>query len=186
MPNYNGLNPRTILDNGRFTSKIPADNHIVIQKICRRSPSAIMSERTNLFPTLGEVASRTDALADVDDDDARLKEDAPPLVEQEEGEEREMQEIESLCMRCHEQVGHPGAMGWTDLLMRKQGATRILLTSIPYFKEIVVSSFRCERCGHRDTEIQSAGEIQRQSILRLGTQSLSFAQQRGSTTPSTF
>lgn len=37
----------------------------------------------------------------------------------------------------------------------------MLLTTIPYFKEIVVSSFRCDKCGHRDTEIQSAGEIQR-------------------------
>lgn len=63
-----------------------------------------MSERENLFPTMGEVASRTNALADVDDDDLRLQEDAPPLLEQEEGAEREMQEIESLCMRCHEQA----------------------------------------------------------------------------------
>ena len=63
-----------------------------------------MSADGKLFPTLGEIASRTDALRDVEDDDARLREGAPPLVEQEEGEEREMQEIESLCMRCHEQV----------------------------------------------------------------------------------
>ncbi|GFZ43933.1 Zinc finger protein ZPR1 [Saitozyma sp. JCM 24511] len=107
-----------------------------------------MSEqKTNLFPTLGEIASRTDALPEIADDDARLREDAPPLVEQGEGEEREMQEVESLCMRCHE-----------------QGVTRMLLTSIPYFKEIIVSSFRCEHCGHRDTEIQSAGEIQPKGV----------------------
>lgn len=65
-----------------------------------------MAERESLFPTMGEVAKRTDALADVDDDDVRLREGAPPLVEQEEGAEREMQEIESLCMRCHEQVSN--------------------------------------------------------------------------------
>ncbi|WVO16190.1 hypothetical protein L204_103861 [Cryptococcus depauperatus] len=64
-----------------------------------------------------------------------------------ESEDREMQEIESLCMRCHE-----------------NGTTRLLLTSIPYFKEVVVSSFRCDHCGHRDTEIQSAGEIQPKGI----------------------
>ena len=117
-----------------------------------------MSDGENLFPSMGEVASRTDALADVDDDDARLRDGAPALVEQQEGEEREMQEIESLCMRCHNQVG------WLEgrfALMHAKGVTRLLLTSIPYFKEIVVSSFRCEHCGHRDTEIQSAGEIQR-------------------------
>lgn len=103
-----------------------------------------MSE--NLFPTLGEIASRTDALPDVADDDKRLDADARP-AEQAEGEEREMQEVESLCMRCHE-----------------QGYTRLLLTSIPYFKEVVVSSFRCDNCGHRDTEIQSAGAIQPKGI----------------------
>lgn len=62
-----------------------------------------MDERENLFPTMGEVASRTDALPDVDDDTARDTENVPRF-EQEEGEEREMQEIESLCMRCHENV----------------------------------------------------------------------------------
>lgn len=38
--------------------------------------------------------------------------------------------IESLCMECHE-----------------QGITRLLLTYIPYFKEVIVISFRCEHCG---------------------------------------
>ena len=92
-----------------------------------------MSDKANLFPSLGEIATRTDARAEQEDN-------AQPQEE----EDRDMQEIESLCMRCHE-----------------QGITRLLLTSIPYFKEIVVSSFLCTHCGHRDTEIQSAGEIQR-------------------------
>ncbi len=60
--------------------------------------------KENLFPTLGEIAQKTEALRDVDDNDVRLNENAGPLIDQEEGEEREMQEIESLCMRCHEQV----------------------------------------------------------------------------------
>ena len=60
-------------------------------------------QQENLFPTLGEVASRTEALPDVDDNDVRLDEEKGRF-EQEEGEEREMQEIESLCMRCHENV----------------------------------------------------------------------------------
>jgi zinc finger protein len=64
-----------------------------------------MSEqKVNLFPSLGDIASRTNALANVEDDDKRLAHDAPTLEEQEDGEEREVQEIESLCMRCHEQV----------------------------------------------------------------------------------
>ena len=128
-----------------------------------------MTDREILFPTMGEVASRTDGLAEIDDDDVRLREDAPPLLEQEEGEEREMQEIESLCMRCHEQVRRPNVPLLRRVLTVMQGVTRLLLTSIPYFKEIVISSFRCEHCGHRDTEIQSAGEIQRVSFESLSS-----------------
>jgi zinc finger protein len=61
-------------------------------------------QKENLFPSMGDVASRTNALTDVNDDDKRLAHDAPTLEEQDDGEEREVQEIESLCMRCHEQV----------------------------------------------------------------------------------
>ncbi|ORY34028.1 ZPR1 zinc-finger domain-domain-containing protein [Naematelia encephala] len=107
-----------------------------------------MADKDNLFPTLGEVASNIDELSEIPDGAAQLHEDAAARVEQEEGEERDMQEVESLCMRCHE-----------------QGTTRMLLTTIPYFKEIVVSSFRCDQCGYRDTEIQSAGEIQPKGVI---------------------
>ena len=46
-----------------------------------------------------------------------------------------------------------------------QGTTRMLLTVIPYFKEVILMSFKCEHCGNSNTEIQSAGEIQRESSL---------------------
>ncbi|KAF9512650.1 hypothetical protein BS47DRAFT_1486086 [Hydnum rufescens UP504] len=39
----------------------------------------------------------------------------------------------------------------------EQGRTRMLLTSIPYFKEVIIMSFRCEHCGASNNEIQSAG-----------------------------
>lgn len=42
-----------------------------------------------------------------------------------------------------------------------QGTTRLLLTSIPFFKEVIVMSFRCEHCGFSNNEIQSAGSIRR-------------------------
>ena len=61
-------------------------------------------QKENLFPTMGEIATRTNALRDVEDDDARLGDKSGALVDQEEGEEREMQEMDSLCMRCHDQV----------------------------------------------------------------------------------
>ncbi|XP_077458528.1 zinc finger protein ZPR1 [Stigmatopora argus] len=56
-------------------------------------------------------------------------------------------EIESLCMNCYQ-----------------NGTTRLLLTKIPFFKEIIVSSFSCDHCCWSNTEIQSAGRIQEQGV----------------------
>ncbi|NWZ69388.1 ZPR1 protein, partial [Acrocephalus arundinaceus] len=44
------------------------------------------------------------------------------------------------------------------------GVTRLLLTRIPFFKEIIVSSFCCDSCSWSNTEIQSAGRIQEQGV----------------------
>ncbi|KAI1893514.1 hypothetical protein AGOR_G00124500 [Albula goreensis] len=55
--------------------------------------------------------------------------------------------IESLCMNCYE-----------------NGSTRLLLTKIPFFKEIIISSFTCSHCNWSNTEIQSAGRIQDQGV----------------------
>ncbi|XP_031573662.1 zinc finger protein ZPR1-like isoform X2 [Actinia tenebrosa] len=51
--------------------------------------------------------------------------------------------VESLCMNCH-----------------KNGTTRLLLVKIPFFKEIILSSFHCEHCGEKNSEIQSGSSIQ--------------------------
>uniref|UniRef100_A0A480TX95 Zinc finger protein 259 n=1 Tax=Sus scrofa TaxID=9823 RepID=A0A480TX95_PIG len=64
-----------------------------------------------------------------------------------EDEELQPTEIESLCMNCY-----------------RNGMTRLLLTKIPFFREIIVSSFSCEHCGWNNTEIQSAGRIQDQGV----------------------
>ncbi|KAF6736239.1 Zinc finger protein ZPR1 [Oryzias melastigma] len=64
-------------------------------------------------------------------------------------------EIESLCMNCFQ-----------------NGTTRLLLTRIPFFKEVILSSFSCAACGWANTEIQSAGQIQEQGVcytLRVRT-----------------
>ncbi|WPH04697.1 zinc finger protein zpr1 [Acrodontium crateriforme] len=58
-------------------------------------------------------------------------------------DQKVVDEIESLCMNCHE-----------------NGTTRLLLTRIPFFREIVIMSFSCSHCGFQNNEIQSAGEIQ--------------------------
>lgn len=51
--------------------------------------------------------------------------------------------IQSLCPSCEE-----------------QGETRLLLTEIPFFKEIVVMSFSCPHCNYRNNEIQPAGSLE--------------------------
>ncbi|XP_063836242.1 zinc finger protein ZPR1 [Ostrinia nubilalis] len=52
----------------------------------------------------------------------------------------EVTEIESLCMNCH-----------------SSGMTRLLLTRIPYYKNVVIMSFSCEECGYENNEIQPGG-----------------------------
>ena len=64
------------------------------------------------------------------------------------GEQKMVEEISSLCMECHQ-----------------EGTTRMLLTYIPYFREVIVVSFFCPHCGNRNNEIQSAGQIQPKGCL---------------------
>lgn len=71
------------------------------------------------------------------------------------GDDFQPTEIESMCMNCHE-----------------NGVTRLLLTKIPFFKEIIISSFSCPHCNWSNTEIQSAGAIQEKGVcytLRVKT-----------------
>lgn len=51
--------------------------------------------------------------------------------------------IESLCMNCGE-----------------NGETKLLFVQIPFYKEVIISSFYCPYCNYKNNEIQSAGEIQ--------------------------
>lgn len=57
--------------------------------------------------------------------------------------ELETTQIESLCMECGE-----------------NGITKLLLTKIPYYKEVVLMSFECEHCGFRNNELQSGSRIE--------------------------
>ena len=43
--------------------------------------------------------------------------------------------------------------------------TRLLLTRIPFFREIILMSFYCEHCQFKNNEIQPAGEIQEQGSI---------------------
>lgn len=51
--------------------------------------------------------------------------------------------IKSLCMNCHE-----------------EGETKLLLTSIPQFRDVILMSFECPHCGFKNNEIQSGGVLQ--------------------------
>jgi zinc finger protein len=55
----------------------------------------------------------------------------------------EITELESLCINCEE-----------------QGTTRLFLTKIPFFREVIVSSFMCDHCGNRNAELQPGRMIQ--------------------------
>ncbi|XP_042508897.1 zinc finger protein ZPR1-like [Macadamia integrifolia] len=59
-----------------------------------------------------------------------------------------LHQIESLCMRCEE-----------------NGMTRLLLTRIPHFREIVLMAFECSHCGERNNEVQFAGQLQPRGCL---------------------
>ena len=51
-------------------------------------------------------------------------------------------EIESYCMNCGE-----------------NGITRLLLTVIPHFKQVILMAFECPHCGTKNNEIQSGSAI---------------------------
>ncbi|KAJ3053006.1 hypothetical protein HK097_005233 [Rhizophlyctis rosea] len=64
--------------------------------------------------------------------------------------DQQITEIESLCMNCEE-----------------QGTTRLLLTIIPHFREVVLMAFECPHCGYRNNEIQSATSVQELGVEHL-------------------
>ncbi|KIK23685.1 hypothetical protein PISMIDRAFT_679144 [Pisolithus microcarpus 441] len=92
--------------------------------------------QNQFFPAIGQLAQSADAGPG----------DAPDTGAQD--DDRPLEEVQSLCMQCGE-----------------QGITRMMLTSIPYFKEVIVMSFRCEHCGSANNEIQSAGTIKDEGVL---------------------
>ncbi|XP_006823818.1 zinc finger protein ZPR1-like [Saccoglossus kowalevskii] len=57
--------------------------------------------------------------------------------------DQEVSEIESLCMNCEQ-----------------QGTTKLLLTKIPLYKDVVIMSFECPHCHYSNNELQPAGKIQ--------------------------
>lgn len=52
----------------------------------------------------------------------------------------------------------------TFLSISFQGITRLLLTKIPLYKEIVLMSFECEHCGCKNNEIQPGGKMEEKGV----------------------
>ena len=50
------------------------------------------------------------------------------------------------------------------LIIDFQGTTRLMLTKIPFFKEVVLMSFYCDKCHFKNAEIQSAGRVQEMGV----------------------
>ncbi|KAL6453720.1 ZPR1 Zinc finger protein ZPR1 [Candida maltosa Xu316] len=88
-------------------------------------------DQKNMFSTVGEQAQ------EIDDNNNEVRQTGA-----EDAEGHPVQEVESLCMNCHE-----------------NGITRMLLTRIPYFREIIIMSFECPHCGLKNSEIQPAAQI---------------------------
>ncbi|GAB1602888.1 zinc finger protein ZPR1-like, partial [Argonauta hians] len=62
-------------------------------------------------------------------------------------DDNEVTEIESLCVNCE-----------------LQGTTRIFLTKIPFFKEVIIMSFNCDHCGFHNNELKPGGAIQQLGV----------------------
>ena len=56
-------------------------------------------------------------------------------------------EVESVCMSCLE-----------------NGVTRFLPMKIPYFRDVIVSSFECPHCGNRNNELMNSATISENGI----------------------
>nr|CAD7267145.1 unnamed protein product [Timema shepardi] len=44
------------------------------------------------------------------------------------------------------------------------GLTRLLLTKIPFYKEVILISFSCEKCGYQNNEIQRGGQTEEKGV----------------------
>lgn len=102
-----------------------------------KEPKKPRIEEEEVFPTVGDQVQKINY---INADDLRR-------TGAEDAQGRPVQEMESLCMNCHE-----------------QGTTRMLFTLIPRFREIVVMSFQCPHCGYHTAEVQSAHEIQEKGV----------------------
>ncbi|KAH9251068.1 hypothetical protein BASA81_011128 [Batrachochytrium salamandrivorans] len=92
-------------------------------------------EEENFFPTIGDVVNSGESLA--------AEEVGTGVRTTELG----VMEIDSMCMECEE-----------------TGTTKLLLTKIPFFQEVILMAFECPHCGERNTQIKPGGRVQDKGI----------------------
>uniref|UniRef100_H2Y6X1 Zinc finger ZPR1-type domain-containing protein n=1 Tax=Ciona savignyi TaxID=51511 RepID=H2Y6X1_CIOSA len=82
--------------------------------------------------------------------DTTVKDDKSSMFEpiSADNEDTGLTEVQSLCVNCEE-----------------QGTTKFLFIKIPFYKEIVISSFHCPNCLESNNEVQSAGSIQEKGVI---------------------
>ena len=65
-----------------------------------------------------------------------------------------------------------------DGFMPLQGVTKLLLTKIPLFREVILMSFHCPHCNYSNNEIQPGGPTQDRGVryvLNLSQKEASLA-----------
>lgn len=85
--------------------------------------------------------------------------------------EPETTTIESLCMNCRDNVlkytSYDYLLIFSSIVSNVtnfQGVTRMLLTKIPFYKDVIIISFECKHCGYKNNEIQSGGRVEEKGI----------------------
>ncbi|KAF1795770.1 DIS3-like exonuclease 1 [Phytophthora cactorum] len=131
-----------------------------IQPFDTQAEQSNMSEKAP--QVLGGTRPNVDERFHLNDVDEENKAPAPSIYAlQAEDDVPEVTTMESLCMNCHE-----------------DGTTKLLLTMIPYFREVILMSFECEHCGFKNSEVQFGGKVQEQGAkieLELTTQEVRTA-----------
>ncbi|CAE7904862.1 Zpr1, partial [Symbiodinium sp. KB8] len=82
-------------------------------------------------------AEEVDAEAEDDHDSLESDSDQGPEGDDPETDNLGVTSVKSLCMNCY-----------------KQGVTKLFMTAIPFFRDVILMSFRCPHCGYRSSEIQ--------------------------------
>lgn len=95
-----------------------------------------------------EVKGSSEISLNKEEDEETATEPAnPPLFKNLTADDHQTTEVESLCTECGE-----------------NGITRLLLTRIPHYKEVILMSFNCDSCGNQNNEIQTGGAISEKGV----------------------